>query len=172
MTNSKRLFAAPMSQTTAILAGGLIAATLDILYAFSVWAVRGVTPDIILKSIASGLLGRPAYQGGADVAALGLALHVLIATVMAAVYVLASRRLPILTRRPLLMGSLYGIALYGVMNYVVLPLSAFPMKGGADSLPMLIGGLLAHALLVGTPIALAATRVVPQSHAPSATGAM
>ena len=46
------------------------------------------------QSIASGLLGKAAYEGGSATAPLGLALHFFIAFVMALVYVLAARRLP------------------------------------------------------------------------------
>jgi hypothetical protein len=141
---------------TAALGGG-IGGLLDIAYALIVWGViLGDNPAGVLQSIAAGLLGNEAYAGGAATAALGLALHFFIAFVMALVYVGASRRLPILAARPVLMGAVYGVALYLVMNFVVVPLSAIgfrpPSLGGA------IRALFPHVAFVGPAIALIAAR--------------
>lgn len=137
--------------------GGTTAAVLDIGYAFTVWSLAGVGPVVILKAIASGVLGGAAFRGGAWVAILGGALHWLMALAMAATYVGASTRLPTLVRRPLVWGPLYGLALYFVMDRIVVPLSAAP-NGAKPSLPMTLGQVAAHVLLVGLPIALAASR--------------
>ena len=69
----------------AVLWGGLIAGTLDIADALIFHGVRGVAPWRILQAIASGLLGREAFTGGAWTATLGLGLHFFIATTVAAV---------------------------------------------------------------------------------------
>ena len=66
----------------AILAGGLIAGTLDLTAAcVSAWLRSGVTPVQVAQFIASGVLGRGAFNGGAKTVALGVAFHFLIATV-------------------------------------------------------------------------------------------
>jgi uncharacterized membrane protein YagU involved in acid resistance len=83
--------------------------------------ILGGNPTGIWQSVASGLIGKSAFDGGTATAVLGLALHFFIAFVMALVYVLASRRLPVLIARPIVMGMLYGLALYVVMNFVVVP---------------------------------------------------
>ena len=110
----------------AVLLGGLTAGVLDIADALIFHGARGVAPWRILQAIASGLLGREAFAGGAWTAALGLGLHFFIATTAAAVYALASLRLPVLdpaalscAAQPLAWSST------SVMQYVVLPLSAF-----------------------------------------------
>jgi uncharacterized membrane protein YagU involved in acid resistance len=138
----------------AILVGGAIAGALDITYAIVFSAYRGVAPMRVLQSVASGLLGRAAFDGGVPVAALGLCLHFLIAFTIAAIFYLASRRLPFLTRRPVVSGILYGIGVYAVMNLVVLPLSAYPPR---KSFPLIVivTGLLVHMFFIGLPIALA-----------------
>ena len=139
-----------------IAAATLLAGTLDILDAFTFWGVtRAVPPERILHAIASGLMGKAAFQGGTATAALGLFLHYFIMSVMAALYVLAARRLPVLARRPLLMGLAYGAATYVVMNHVVLPLSAVG-PAAAFAWPRFINNLGAHLVLVGVPIALVA----------------
>src|SRR5712692_8674548 len=108
----------------AIVWGGLLAGGLDITAAFVIYGVRGASPVRILQSIASGLLGAAAFQGGRETAALGALLHFLIALVAAAVYYAASRKLGVLLGRPVVSGLLYGVAVYVFMNFVVLPLSA------------------------------------------------
>jgi hypothetical protein len=144
----------PKRELTAILVGGLIAATFDIVQVTIFYAVKGVDWMRIPQSVASGLLGKASYSGGLSTALLGYGLHYAMALVMAAVYVLAARHLDILVRRPWLMGTLYGLGLYGVMTYVVTPLSM--AKGGHFNWPGFIDGVLAHILAVGIPIALAA----------------
>ena len=139
-----------------ILLATVVAGTLDMTDACLWWGItKGVPPERIFQSIASGLLGKAAFKGGAQTAALGLALHFAIMAVMVAVYVLASQRLRVLTRRPVVMGLAYGAATYIVMNYVVLPLSQVGPHG-AFVLPSFINGLAAHLFLVGLTIALIA----------------
>ena len=144
------------SSRRAILLGGLGAGILDITYAIVVSRLlRGTSAVTVLQSVASGLLGEGAYEGGGATAALGLFLHFVIAFTAAAVYVLASRRLPTLVRRPWLWGALYGMAVYLFMNVIVLPLSAFPHKLSYPP-AVLARGLAGHIVCVGLPIALAA----------------
>ena len=149
----------PSHVVRAIVWGGLIAGTLDIADALIFHAARGVAPWRILQAIASGMLGRQAFDGGAWAATLGLGLHFFIATSAAAVYNLTSLRLPLLIRRPIICGAAYGLVVYAVMQYIVLPLSAFrpgrPVPGGAIDWA-LVNLLLAHIFCVGLPIALSA----------------
>lgn len=137
----------------AALWGAAIAGTLDIVYALVFHGLRGVAAMRILQSIASGLLGAPAYRGGVPTASLGLALHFAIMFVIAAMFVAASRRLAPLRQHALAAGAAYGLAVYAVMNYVVLPLSAFPQRGTPPTLVIVLG-VLVHVVLVGIPIAL------------------
>ena len=138
-----------------MVAGGLIAGTLDIVYAWAFWAIKaGTSAERIFQSVARGLLGRAAFEGGATTAALGLALHFFIALTMAFTYYAVSRRWDALWRRPMRYGALYGLLLYGVMNYIVLPLSA---AGPGSRDPVWIGlTIVVHMFLIGVPIALAA----------------
>ncbi len=142
-----------------VLAGGLVAGTLDIVYACTFWGLKGDVPvQRILQSVAAGLLGKASFAGGAETAALGLGLHYLIATSMSVAYYLVARRLPPLWHRPLLYGAAYGLLLYMIMNYVVLPLSAAG-PGSKDPLWITLS-VAVHALLIGIPIALFARRAL------------
>lgn len=151
----------PLTTSRALLYGTLTVGTLDILDAFLFWYFyRDVAPVRILHSIAAGLLGRASFEGGAATAALGLFLHYFISFMVVLTYILASRRLPSLVRRPFLYGPLYGLAVYGVMNYIVVPLSA-AASSGSPAAPVLLNGLLIHAFGVGLPSALFARAASP-----------
>ena len=158
----------PLHPVAAVLAGGSTAAVLDITYAFIAFGLRGVSPMRILQSVASGLLGKASYMGGVATAALGGILHLAIALVMAAVYVVASRFLPSLNKRPWLWGPAYGFGCYLVMNLVVLPLRFGPRP--TPDLDVILGGVAIHMFGVGLPIALFAARaaVAPGIPAPTA----
>jgi uncharacterized membrane protein YagU involved in acid resistance len=142
--------------TTAAIGGG-VAGLLDAIYATVLWGmIQGSNPAAVWQSVASGLSGKAAFQGGAVTATLGLALHFFIAFVMALVYVRAARRLPALLARPILMGVLYGFVLYVVMNFVVVLLSAIGFR--APDLVGAIRALIPHILFVGPVISLVAAR--------------
>jgi len=135
----------------AIFVGGLIAGALDLTSAFITygWGVP--------RAIAGGLLGPTALHGGAGTYVLGVLLHFFIACSAAAVYYAVSRVLGFMTEHPLVCGLFYGIAIFLVMNLVVLPLSALHAKG-PYRLAGLIQGLLVHMILIGLPIALSVKR--------------
>lgn len=142
-----------LSPVRAIVYGALVVGALDLLDALVFFGLRGVAPVRICQSIAAGLLGRAAFQGGAATAALGVALHFFIATCVVVTYYLATLRLPVLLRHAVIAGMVYGLAVYGVMNYIVIPLSALGGRG-PFVLPVFINGLLIHAFGVGLPAAL------------------
>jgi len=137
--------------------GGLIAGTLDITAAFlTAWFRAGVTPTRVLQFIASGLLGAGSFSGGTKTVLLGLALHYLIATVATTVFYLASHKWLFLVERPVMVGLLYGVVVYGFMNFVVLPLSRVQPR--PLTLTGFIIGLLTLMFCIGLPIALIVRR--------------
>jgi hypothetical protein len=152
-----------LTRGRAVLYGGLTVGALDGLDAIVFFGLRnGFAPLRLFRGIAAGLIGRPAaMEGGLATTALGLLIHFSIATAIVAVYSRASRRLPLLTRRPFLCGPLYGVAVYLVMNLVVLPLSAIHGTGLPSALPVLLNGVLIHMLGVGLPSALFARAAAP-----------
>ncbi|HKT42209.1 MAG TPA: hypothetical protein VJQ86_07630 [Rhodanobacteraceae bacterium] len=106
----------------AILAGGLIAGTVDIGAAA---LINLIDPRIILRFIAGGVMGKTALQGGAAVEWLGLFLQWGMSLVIAAIFALAALRLRWLTARPVIAGLAYGVVVFVVMNYVVIYFSAW-----------------------------------------------
>ncbi|HEV8598181.1 MAG TPA: hypothetical protein VGQ69_02365 [Gemmatimonadales bacterium] len=146
-----------MPPSRVILIAGLVAGALDITAACVVsWLRAGVSPVRVFQSVASGLLGVASYDGGTGTAALGLALHFVIATTWAAVFYYASRTLRFLVEQPVPTGLLYGVIVYLFMNFVVLPLSAFPMR--PVTLSGRVIGLLVIMFCIGLPIALIVSR--------------
>src|SRR4051794_16029173 len=124
MNQSTTAIATTPHTFTTILFAGLIAGTLDITAAFIVYGnMFHVGPSRILHNVASGLLGREAYNGGLPTAALGLLCHFIIAFGAATVFFFLARAFPFLLHQPVLGGALYGIAVYFFMNRIVVPLS-------------------------------------------------
>jgi uncharacterized membrane protein YagU involved in acid resistance len=142
-----------------VLTGGLIAGTLDILFAIVFWAVKANVPGRrILQSVAAGLLGRSSFTGGWTTAGLGLLLHFLIAISMSVTYYLLAKQWPALVRRAWSFGAVYGLLLYLTMNFIVVPLSAAP-PGSKVGLWIVLG-VAVHILFIGIPIALASRRAL------------
>ena len=139
-----------------VVTGGLTVGLMDCLAATISAGLRGVTFTQVWQYVASGLLGKNSSDYGWMSVALGLLIHFFIAFSVVTVYYAASRRLPILIRRAFLFGSLYGVAVYFFMGYLVSPLSRtaripFSVRG-------LLTGLFIHVICVGLPAALITRR--------------
>ncbi len=139
-----------------ILAGGAVAGTFDIASAFMTYGWG------VCRGIAAGLLGAGARQGGIGIWLLGLFLHFFIATTIAAVYCLSSRRLTFLREHFFVCGLFYGMAAWCVMNLIVLPLSAIHARGPYQIHGM-IQGILVHMFIIGLPIAFINAKLSPSS---------
>lgn len=136
----------------AVLLGGVVAGTLDI---FVAAAINHLRVGVILQAIASGLLGKASFVEGGRSMVIGLMAQELMSLVIAAIYTLASIRLPTLRRRPLAMGALYGVGVFLVMNLVVVPLSAAWPKHRPIHLDAMLLNLAAM-ILFGLIVALSA----------------
>lgn len=137
-----------------ILLGTLVVGALDITEVIVFYGLKGVAPTRILQSVATGIYGRAAFEGGIRTALIGLALHYFIAFCVVCTYFFASRRIAALRESPVVMGAIYGLGVYLVMNFVVVPLSAagpprFTLVG-------VLNQLFAHVFCVGIPTALIA----------------
>jgi uncharacterized membrane protein YagU involved in acid resistance len=142
-----------------IIIGGSIAGVLDGLDAilFYNWSF-GVPPALLFQNIASGLIGRQSFHGGWRTVFLGVACHFSIALGAAAVFYAASLGLPALFREPFLFGPAFGIAVYLVMHYIVVPLSAISKRTVPVTKLELADQLFSHMFFVGLPIALMARK--------------
>ena len=141
----------------AVLIGGGIAATFDIVYAILRNGQFGKSPLWVLQSVASGWLGEGAFTSGVPGGVLGLASHYGILFVAATIFYVASKRVGVLKSQALASGAIFGVLVYLFMNFVLLPLSAFPFTLSYPPL-RLLEGFASHAAFVGIPIALAIRR--------------
>jgi len=148
-----------VTRVQAILTGWLLCGVLDIGAAcFQAWRQAGRTPPEVLRGVASALWGRAAMDGGAGMAAIGLAMHFTVAlTATLGVFAL-SRRIAFLRTAPLwFVGPVYGFIVFCAMNYGTLPalswvrslyLSTPPRWPGSMSWPQ----LWIHMAFVGLPL--------------------
>jgi hypothetical protein len=142
----------------AILAAGMLVGVLDAIdaiVAFTIFA--GFEPIPIYQFVASGLLGKGAFSGGLGSAGLGLAIHFFIAYSAGAFYIVAARNWKQLTQQWQVCSLAYGVLLYFVMNYAIIPMSR--IEPSPFSLPLFLNGIFGHALLVGLPSGFFASRV-------------
>lgn len=130
----------------AIVAGGFIAGTIDIGAA----ALINHKPIAwVLHAIAGGLLAVASFRGGSATAWLGLLLQWGMSLLIAAIFCLGARRLRWIAERAVAAGLAYGVVIFLVMNYVVMPLSAWhrvndftPAKFVENLVAMLLFGLI------------------------------
>jgi hypothetical protein len=135
----------------AIVITGLLVGAMDITSAFILAISRGATATRLLQFVASGLLGPRAFEGGLTTAAVGLAIHFVIAFAVVIIFAVARQRLAFLREWPVLSGVTYGLLVFAVMNLVVLPLSA------AKPRHSLTGDLIQiaiHIFVIGLPTSL------------------
>lgn len=135
-----------------IVAGGSVAGALDLTSAFITFGWN------VPCAIAGGLLGPSALHGGPSIWLLGVLLQFFIAYSAAAVYCLSSLKLTFLKEHFIVCGLFYGIAVFLVMNLIVLPLCALH-AAGPYQVRALIQGLLVHMFIIGLPISFSASRL-------------
>jgi hypothetical protein len=143
---------------TAAVIGGVIAGVLDIGAAA---AANNLGLDVIMRAIARGVLGPEAMKGGTQAAAIGFALQVFMGGLIGLIYGVAATRIPALVRRWIPFGMAYGVGIFVVMNWVVVPLSAVgeaPTFESTDAMGTHLGIMIAFGLIVAGITARGARR--------------
>lgn len=160
-----------------IVVAALIAGAADLIYAsIHIGNYYKMEPMQIFQSIARGVLGPAAMDGGWGSAGLGIALEFVLTLIMAAVYIIPARRITDLRKYWWLLGPCYGMVVMIVMYTVVLPLSAAHGSGALPDGPrgpdgkitdhqMLYGTILVHMFIVGLVVAACARFLWPQQAA-------
>ncbi len=138
-----------------ILVAGFIAGSVDIGAAALIYSL---SPEDILRSIAGGLLGVAALHAGLAVASMGLLLQWLMSIIIAAIYAAVANVLNVLKRHWVIGGVTCGIVVFLVMNYVVVPLSAWHRR--PHFTPQLFSENLMAMLLFGLIIAYCTRTVI------------
>jgi hypothetical protein len=140
----------------AILAGGFMAATFDI---FAAMLIYGGTASGVAKAIARGWYGPGAKAGGTTIEVVGMASHWAILLIAATIFVLASLRFPVLRQRAWIAWPLFGVCIYIVMHFVIVPLSAVHAASNPKGLQF-VEEFAGHMFVIGLPIALWARAIL------------
>lgn len=112
-------------------------------------ALVGLGPLWPLARVGDALVGTAA-GGGAAVALLGLLLHLIVAGVWGVLFNAALPR-GVSTKGAFVLGLLYGVFVFAVMNWLVLPWMASPLFHGVSNTTVLLYNLLFGAVV---PLAL------------------
>ena len=155
MTNE--MFPRKPSWLHTIALGGLTVGVLDCLAAMTnAWMRSGVTPDRVWQYVASSVVGPESFNMGASTIALGLLVHFSVAFGVAIGFYVVARIFPAIISYPFIVGPIYGIFVYFIMSYGIVPLTL--VKQGAFNWYGLLSGLIIHMLFVGLPVALITKR--------------
>jgi len=139
----------------AILTAGLIAGTLDISAAMIKFFIeRGKGPEPIFRYIASGLFGSDAFTGSQAFVIWGIAFHFLIAMSFTFIFLALYPFVSKFIRNWFVLGIVFGVVTWVVMNLIVVPLSNVP-GGGAQSFKDSAVGMAILILCIGLPISYA-----------------
>lgn len=164
MDHSLTPSSAPPSKTIlkAVLLLWLLVGTLDILSAIvDYYIATGKGPAGIFKYIASAILGNEAFTtGGTEIILLGLFLHYLIAFLFTIFFVFLYIRTNLSLRSKLVVGILYGILIWAIMNLMVVPLSQTP-KPPVVVLWKLVKAMLILIFMIGLPLAFLTEKLLP-----------
>ena len=138
----------------AIAITGLIAGTMDITGATLWFMIRtGNSPIRVLEFIASAAFGREqAFSGNILMSVAGLFLHYFIAYSWTCLFFLTYPKIGLLRANRFIVGIIYGVFVWTMMNLVVLPMTRIPAspfdpKGAAIAAFILV-------LCIGLPISI------------------
>lgn len=135
---------------------GLIVGVLDAIAAsLNAYLASGLTPDRVFRFVASGAFGQRSYTGGYSMVWLGLLFHFIIALSWTLLFFISFPKMKLLQHSKILVGMAYGVFIWVMMNFVVIPLS------GIGPRPFQFTGtiimILIHIIVIGVPISLLAT---------------
>lgn len=144
-------FAFTGTKVSTILWATLVAGILDAIAAIALYyGFYNFNPVQIYQFVASGLLGTDAYTKPVF-ALLGVFVHISVALGATLSFFYAYPKINFLARHKVFSGLLFGAAIWGFMNLVIIPLSKIPPQT-IDHVAFI--SLLCHLLLVGLPISL------------------
>lgn len=107
-----------------IFKAAVIAGCLDITAAcIQAYLSKSVTPDILLKYIASGVFGKDAFSGGFEFMLFGLLIHFLIAFACTLTYFLVYPKLKLLHKNILLSSLFVALIAWAITTRLIIPLS-------------------------------------------------
>jgi hypothetical protein len=146
-----------VSAIRTILTAGITAGILDSAAASVVFYFKlGLNPAQVMRYIASAFYGPEAFTGGTWMVIVGALLHFFIAIIIAAVYFYLYPAISQLRERPVISGLLFGVAIWLLMNLVVIPFSK--IQPAPFEMSAVVISVSWHAILVGLPVSLITNR--------------
>jgi hypothetical protein len=154
----------PKSKFVTIVQTCLLTGTLD---AFAAILISyKIPPAVIFKFIASGWFGKEAMSGGTSMILFGLIFHYLIAACFTVTLFWLYPYVVKILKNKYLIGIIYGLVIWLIMNYVVLPMTNIPKSHGHLELISLLKGIAALVICIGLPVALIADHETAKSTQP------
>ena len=141
-----------MSPGKLILTAGLLAGIMDGSAAMIQTAIAGRTMAGLWRYVASGVFGNDAFTGSSAMVAYGIMFHLIIAMGWTVVFYFLYPNLKQWFKNPVLLGIIYGLFVWIMMNLVVLKFANTP-KGPFNPGRAAIGAAILMAC-IGTPISL------------------
>ena len=137
---------------TAIIASGLIVGTFDAIAAsvFS-YGFSGASPDRVFRYVPSGVFGKDALTGGMSVAAWGLFFHYIVASGWTALFYFLYPKINVMSSSKYVAGIAYGLFIWLMMNFVVVPLSNVPPSVFHFTIRTAVM-IMIHMFIIGVPI--------------------
>jgi hypothetical protein len=155
----------PRSKFVTVLQTCLLTGTLD---AFAAILISyKIPPAVIFKFIASGWFGREAMSGGTSMVLCGLIFHYLIAAFFTVTLFWLYPWVVKVLRNKFFIGIIYGLAIWVIMNYVVLPMTNIPKGRGHLELISLLKGVAALIICIGLPVVLIADHEMSKTSQPT-----
>jgi hypothetical protein len=141
-----------MSPGKLVLTAGLLAGIMDGSAAMIQTAIAGRTMGGLWRYVASGVFGNDAFTGSSAMIVYGVLFHLIIAMGWTVVFYFLYPNLKQWFKNPVVLGILYGLFVWVMMNQVVLklantPKGSFNIKGAAIGATILI-------VCIGLPISL------------------
>jgi hypothetical protein len=84
------------------------------------------SPVYVFQFASSTLLGTSAFESGLSSVLPGIALYFVISFIFVSLFVVATSGIPVLARYPIVVGTVYGLLIWIIINLIVLPISASP----------------------------------------------
>ncbi|MDB5095321.1 MAG: hypothetical protein JWO85_3422, partial [Candidatus Eremiobacteraeota bacterium] len=132
-------------------AAGAVAINLYLIVSL-VWVLHVTTVRALWQWDAANLLGVAAFRASGAVELVGISLHVAVSLAWAAAFALLLERNQAVARQSIAAGAVFGVVVWAVMQFVVVPLGRAPVP--RLTMPGVVNGLIAHAIFFGIPVAL------------------
>jgi hypothetical protein len=139
----------------------LIAGFLDIAGACTqAYLSRSITPDVLLKHIASGFFGKDAFTGGFGMMMIGLLVHFFIVLACTLIFFLLYPKLKFLQHSIIINSLLIALVAWTVTNLVIIPMSNIT-TAPINYLRAMIGFAILF-ICIGLPISISAKKFYTQ----------